>query len=402
MAESQFKIDKNLYKTYINVHRAVYKLLIDNVLPQYQASTTPGLTGWDATMTIIDIFAQLDATFGKPDAQAQPFNDRNFRAPLLPMETPETLFLRLEECQEVQILANNPYTDMQLIINAVLVLQIANIFPVKEFDDWEAVQLKNWAVMKIFFHEAFKRRLNAISMNPMSGQHGYTNPNPYSIFNTTHEEDNTSTASTQHTLATTTIPPVGGTIGGSTMTPEVATALAQLSHNQNALMTQMAALAVIPPQQPPQQITVPTGDQYGGGYGFGYCGQGTGGNRGQRGGREGGRGRGGIRGRGRGSFSQATQTNNIPQIGGQITPLFGGVTGLQHAPNSIKRHNNWNYCFSCGFDVEYGHTSATCPQDWRKPGHQEGCTRQNVQQYIAAGHTASIKGQHKNQLPAGF
>jgi hypothetical protein len=29
-------------------------------------------------MSIIDIFAQLDATFGKPDAQAQLLNDNNF------------------------------------------------------------------------------------------------------------------------------------------------------------------------------------------------------------------------------------------------------------------------------------------------------------------------------------
>ena len=57
MADSQFKIDKNLYKTYINIHQAVYKLLIDNVLPAYQALTTPGLTGWDTFMYIINIFA---------------------------------------------------------------------------------------------------------------------------------------------------------------------------------------------------------------------------------------------------------------------------------------------------------------------------------------------------------
>ena len=86
-------------------------------------------------MSIINIFAQLDTTFGKPDAQAQLLNNNNFRAPLLPTETPETLFLRLKECQEEQILANNPYTDMQLIINAVLVLQKASIFPVKELYD---------------------------------------------------------------------------------------------------------------------------------------------------------------------------------------------------------------------------------------------------------------------------
>ena len=52
--------------------------------------------------------------------------------------------------------------------------------------------------------------------------------------------------------------------------------------------------------------------------------------------------------------------------------------------------------------MEDGHTSATCPRDWQTPGHQEGCNRQNVQQYITAGHNALLKGQHKNQLPAGF
>ena len=391
MIDSQHKIDKNLYKTYTNIHRAVYKVLQASVLPQYQASATPGLTGWDASMTIIDIFAQLDATFGKPDEKVQLNNDNNFRAPLPPTETPETLFRQFKECQELQVLANNPYTETQLITNAVLALRKANIFPIKEFDDWEVVQPKIWATMKTFFHEAFTQRLNAISMNPTSGQHGYTNPNPYAIFNTTHDEDDTSTTSTQHTLATTTVPPVGSTIGKSTMSPDVAAALTQLSNNQNALMTQMAAMSV----RPPQQINIPTVQQFT--QGGGYRGQG-----GCRGGRDGGQGRGGQQGRGRGSFAQATQNNSIPPVGGQITPLFGGGTAPHHAPNPIKRYNYWNYCFSCGFDVENGHTSATCPRDWRKPGNQEGCNRQNVQQYIAAGHNASLKGQHKNQFPAGF
>jgi hypothetical protein len=29
--------------------------------------------------------------------------------------------------------------------------------------------------------------------------------------------------------------------------------------------------------------------------------------------------------------------------------------------NIYKVHNNWNVCFSCGFDIEDGHTSITCP-----------------------------------------
>jgi hypothetical protein len=40
--------------------------------------------------------------------------------------------------------------------------------------------------------------------------------------------------------------------------------------------------------------------------------------------------------------------------------------------NIIKTYANWNVCFSCGFDVEDGHTSKTCPAPWRRANHQEG------------------------------
>ena len=73
--DNQFKIDKNMYKTYKNIHRAINKLLTDNVLPQYQASNSTGLTGWDTSMSIIDIFTQLDTTFGNSDAQAVLINN---------------------------------------------------------------------------------------------------------------------------------------------------------------------------------------------------------------------------------------------------------------------------------------------------------------------------------------
>ena len=83
----------------------------------------------------------------------------------------------------MQIFADNPYTDKQLIVNAVLLLRQARILPTKDFDDWDALPVKMWSTLKDFFHEAFTRRLNAISMHPTSGQHGYANPNPYTIFN---------------------------------------------------------------------------------------------------------------------------------------------------------------------------------------------------------------------------
>ena len=69
------------------------------------------------------------------------------------------------------------------------------------------------------------------------------------------------------------------------------------------------------------------------------------------------------------------------------------------AKNYTKHFNNWNMCFSCGFDVPGWHTSATCPAQCRKEGHQEGYNRQNYAQYAAQGHKVGMKGAHKNSLP---
>ena len=96
------------------------------------------------------------------------------------------------------------------------------------------------------------------------------------------------------------------------------------------------------------------------------------------------------------------QNKNLPPVYGQPESFLGGGTGTPTEPNPVKQFNNWNYCFSCGFDVEDEHNSTTCPWDWHKEGHQEGCTRHNVQQYIAAGHAASVKGQHKKSVAYGF
>ena len=65
--------------------------------------------------------------------------------------------------------------------------------------------------------------------------------------------------------------------------------------------------------------------------------------------------------------------------------------------NYVKYFNNWNVCFSCGFDVPNWHTSKTC--QWRKEGHCEEVDRSNAKAYKAAGHNVTMKGSHKTQLP---
>ena len=48
------------------------------------------------------------------------------------------LFYRIEQCQEIKRIRKLPYFDDQIIANAVKILIQSNIFPLKEFDTWEA------------------------------------------------------------------------------------------------------------------------------------------------------------------------------------------------------------------------------------------------------------------------
>ena len=59
----------------------------------------------------------------------------------------------------------------------------------------------------------------------------------------------------------------------------------------------------------------------------------------------------------------------------------GGGGGRNRAPysNPVKLYANWNMCYSCGFDVEDGHTSQTFPVHLRKPNHQVGFNRTNYE-----------------------
>ena len=129
----------------------------------------------------------------------------------------------------------------------------------------------------------------------------------------------------------------GSTLGmGTTVAPEVSSAIAQLAANQTEMMRQMAALTIAPPP-PMQQITIPTqqftgrpgrrggrgynnasgygGNKYTGGaggrgggatYNYGYNGGYNAGHTPQIGRGRMGRGRAGRSRRGRGAFAEAS------------------------------------------------------------------------------------------------
>jgi hypothetical protein len=52
MADSIFLHNKNYYLSYKNINRACFKMLDENVQPQYKVLNVTTMTGWNATMSI--------------------------------------------------------------------------------------------------------------------------------------------------------------------------------------------------------------------------------------------------------------------------------------------------------------------------------------------------------------
>jgi hypothetical protein len=141
----------------------------------------------------------------------------------------------------------------------VRILLQANIFLLKEFDAWDAVTLKSYPTLKTFIHAAYGCRLTALALCSTSGQNGYANQTMYNILEDGNDDDtidNTVTTIMQTDAGTT-----GGATpsGGTTNSAAVATAINQLSANQTAIMSQMAAataqMAALSVVLPPAQNT---------------------------------------------------------------------------------------------------------------------------------------------------
>jgi hypothetical protein len=388
-------------------------------------------------MSIMNMLNQLETTYGKPNAMALFANDTHFHSAFSPNDTPETLFHCIEQCQEIAVLAREPYSNVQVTNNTVRLLMQASIFPMKEFDDWEAVTLKTYPALKTFIVAAYTRRILSQQLRNTAGQMGYA-PQTHNMYAALDGNDDATTATdgtttTLNMMVMTTRSTLMG--AHATAIPEsIANAINQLSANQMALMTQISQIAAMSfaqrtqtpsfptIQAPPiQQIAILSIQPFtsaaggfqeetsaGGGCGGRKKGNGRGRRHAGRGGRQNDRTPFATyqqrqqeqkqqgRGQGVGGFFPQGPPGFIPQA------LSRGNNPLATPPlNFVKRFANNNVCYSCGFDVEDGHTFVTCPRGWQKTNHQEAFTRKNAQGYIAAGWDACTKGKHKNLFP-GF
>jgi hypothetical protein len=192
MIDATFLQDKNYLMSYKNIARACSCMFDANITAQFKVSNTPSLTGWNSMMSVNVIFDQLQDSYGKPNMLL--FNSYTlFRSPMTPTDLPKMLFYRIKQCQEIQHIEKT-----KIIASAVRILFQANIFPLRDFDTWEASATKTYPALKTFFHEAYGQRLSALALRSTSGQMCWK------ATTTPMRNEDMVTAITQTTAATTT------------------------------------------------------------------------------------------------------------------------------------------------------------------------------------------------------
>jgi hypothetical protein len=158
----------------------------------------------------------------------------------------------------------------------------SGIFPLKEFDTWDAVPNKTYPILKTFMHKAYIRRRTSIQLHNTAGQQGYVqNPNN-NMYNVFEEGDDKVTDDVTTITQTAAAATTGSTLGGATnaasnnatIPSEVSAAINQLSVNQTAMMNQMVAMQFSPPPPachtgqgqihvpPIQQLNIPVPQAY--------------------------------------------------------------------------------------------------------------------------------------------
>jgi hypothetical protein len=98
--------------------------------------TTPPTTGWNATMSLRNIFDQLATTYGKPTPDTKCQNNLTFLAAYDMQDPPEILFKRCTHCHEIATLAQNPYTTQKLLLNALDLIAQCGLYQ-RNIEDWE-------------------------------------------------------------------------------------------------------------------------------------------------------------------------------------------------------------------------------------------------------------------------
>ena len=427
-ADAIFTAASKVYTSQQNVKAAVNEALNVAIPRAYRRNAgVIGVREFRANDDPREIIATLTRRYGQKTTQEVNEQDDRWRKEWNPAEPIEELIDRLEDCFIFAVYMPPPYTMEQLIERAHTQVKRTGLYPtaVVEWEGFDPAN-KTWPEWKAHFIEAYELRETSGITAAQAGYHGAafteeddsldeslarlqlansaamkTAQDNISAVTDETRELRAALVATQQQLANLMRgqgPPPGMYGNNAQGWPEpppiqYAAPAAQYAPPPFQAPTYTAPPVPPPNQHPPPNIYTPAPTGAGGGWQAG----GQGGYHTQPGGRgRGGRGQGG-RGRHNAAYGRGPPQRNPGGYGGRNSGR-GWTPNPQHP---VKRFNNWNMCFSCGWDVPVWHTSKTCPHEYRKPGHVENCDRSNANGLIAAGHDVSKKGMHKTQLPQG-
>ena len=106
----------------------------DGIDDSFKVSNDPALVGWNPSMEPREMYNQV--TTGAPHQPPPSKTIRCFRVCIPHKMSPKSLFRCIEDCQEVQILGEDPYTAQQLLKNAVYQLLQSGLYT-RDFEDWD-------------------------------------------------------------------------------------------------------------------------------------------------------------------------------------------------------------------------------------------------------------------------
>ncbi len=173
-------LEKNFYKTGVNVCRACFDVLDAHVADAYKMAptTAPSTIGWNLTMLPNDFFEQLMSTYGKPTPDPMHQNNLTFIAAYNSKDPPQLLFKHCADCQEIAIVVRVPYTTEQLLMNVVNLFTRAGIYA-RNINNWERKPDidKTYVNLRPFIQAAYQRCLASSIIT--ATQSGYTSNNRF-------------------------------------------------------------------------------------------------------------------------------------------------------------------------------------------------------------------------------
>jgi hypothetical protein len=98
MINATFLCEKNYFLSYQNIERVCFRRFDANIGAQHKVSNNPTLTGWNSTMSILNILTQLQDSYGKQTMMTLFQKNVTFQAVMAPTNSPKMLFYRIEQC----------------------------------------------------------------------------------------------------------------------------------------------------------------------------------------------------------------------------------------------------------------------------------------------------------------